>query len=129
VIGLDTNVLVRYVVRDDPTQTARADAVLDRLGGEELGFVSLLVLAELHWTLLRAYGYAPADATAVIALLLATAELVVQGADLVRRALDDAVEGADFADAVIAELGAAAACTTTMTFDRGAARLPGMTLL
>lgn len=128
-IGLDTNVLVRYVARDDPGQTAKADALLDRLSRDEQGFVAVLVVAELHWTLIRAYRYTRGQSAEVIANLLASAELVVQDAALVRSALGAAGEGADFADALIASSAAAAGCGTTKTFDRRAARLPGMSLL
>lgn len=128
-IGLDTNVLVRYIVRDDPAQTAKADAVVDRLDPDEQGFVSVLVVAELHWTLLRAYRFSRSDCAAVIAGLLASSELRVEDAALVRRALGRVGQGADLADALIGELAAAAGCTATVTFDQRAARQAGMTLL
>lgn len=127
-IGLDTNVLVRYVVRDDPAQTATADRVIEELGPGE-GFVALIVLAELHWTLTRAYGYSREQTALAVRTLLAAVELRAQDADLAQRALAAASHGADFADALITELGRAAGCSSTVTFDRGAARSAGMTLL
>jgi predicted nucleic-acid-binding protein len=129
VIGLDTNVLVRYVVRDDPDQTERADALLEALNGEEPGFLSLVALVELYWTLGRAYRYGREQCTAVLAGLTAAPEIRLERADMVRLALQQAGRGADFADAVIAQASAAAGCSSTVTFDRGAARSAGMTLL
>lgn len=128
-IGLDTNVLVRYVVRDDPAQTARADALLESLDGNDPGFVSLVVLVELYWTLGRAYRYRREQCVAVVAGLTSVPELRVERADVVRSALHQAGQGADFADAIITQTAVAAGCASTVTFDRGAARSAGMTLL
>lgn len=126
--GLDTNILVRVIMRDDAAQTARADALIDELGPGE-GFVSLLVLVELHWTLMRAYGLRRDQTSMAVSTLLSAAEVRVEDPDLVRKALRLAHAGADFADAAIAASATAAGCTATMTFDRGAARSAGMTLL
>jgi len=128
VIGLDTNVLVRFIMRDDAAQTARADALIDGLGPGE-GFVALLVLAELHWTLTRSYGLRSHQSAEAIAELLRAAEVRLEAPAVVRAALRLTHAGADFADAVIAGTAAEAGCTTTFTFDRRAARHPDMTLL
>lgn len=128
-IGLDTNVLVRYLMRDDEGQTRLADSVIDALGPGE-GFVPLLVLAELHWTLVRAYGLQRQQSAAAVTALVAAAEIDVESPELVHAALRlAAARGADFADAVIAGSAAAAGCSAIVTFDRGAARSAGMTLL
>lgn len=126
-IGLDTNVLVRYLAQDDPEQSARATEIVEALDEAERGFVSLVVLVELHWVLRRAYRMSVADVAGVVERLLRARELVVQESDLVRRALR--ASELELPDAVIAELGASVGCTTTVTFDRGASRHPAMTLL
>ena len=127
-IGLDTNVLVRYLVQDEPDQAARATALIEGLDDEHKGYVSIVVLVELVWVLRRAYDVEPDEVHAVLDRLLRAQEVVVQHADAVRLALRRATSGADFPDAVIHELGAAAGCDTTVTFDVKAARHSGMQL-
>lgn len=127
-IGLDTNVLVRYLAQDDAAQAARATALIESFDEDDPGFVSLVVLAELHWVLTRAYLIGPAEVITIIRKLLDARELAIQEPDLVRRALGQAGH-ADFADAVISELGRAAGCSTTATFDKRAARLDRMSLV
>ena len=127
-IGLDTDVIVRYVMQDDVGQSARASALVDSLREDRRGFVSLVVLAEVHWVLRRAYRVSPSRAADVVRGLLDAAEVEVAEADSVRRALVSAEEG-DFTDALVAELGSAAGCAWTATFDQQASRLPGMRLV
>ncbi len=128
-IGLDTNVLVRYLVQDDPDQSARATALIEGLDDQRRGFVSIVVLVELSWVLRRAYGVSADEVHAVVDRLVRARELVVQDADVVRLALRRALAGADFPDAVISELGARAGCEVTLTFDGRAAQLAGMRLV
>jgi predicted nucleic-acid-binding protein len=129
VIGLDTNVLVRYVVQDDPQQSAAATAIIDELDADHPGFVSLVVLVELTWVLRRAYRVDDTATGEVIRTLLDAVEIIVHEPDAVRRALDRTPGGTDFSDALIAELGQNAGCTYTATFDKVAARLPYMELI
>ncbi len=91
--------------------------------------MTVVVLVEVIWVLRRAYGVEPAEVRAVVDRLLRAKEVVVQHADAVRLALRRAVSEADFPDAVIRELGAAAGCAMTVTFDVKAARHSGMHLL
>ncbi len=128
-IGLDTNVLIRYLTQDDDEQTPRATEFVEALDEQDQAFVALVVLVEVHWVLRAAFGVSADEAASIVERLLAASWLVVQEADLVRRAVGRVQTGVDFADAVIAELGTAAGCTTTVTFDRRAVRHPGMTLL
>lgn len=128
-IGLDTNVLVRYLAQDDPDQSAQATALIESFDEEHRGFISTVALVELHWVLRRAYKVGRAEAAAIIGKLLESQELTLQEPDLIRRALTKLREDLDFSDAVISEAGEAAGCTHTATFDRRAARLKGMTLL
>lgn len=127
-IALDTDVLVRYLVRDDPAQTAVADAILENLTPRDPAFVGLVVLAELWWVLGAAYSIPPDARRDVLSGLLDSEELVVEDPDLVRAALRRVDQKADFPDALIAERATRQGCTATMTFDKGAARHAGMTL-
>lgn len=130
-IGLDTNVLVRYIVRDDPAQTALADHCIDhRCSREQPGYVSHLVLAELYWVLSSGYGYPRQMLGEVLTTLLSSEEVKIQDAPLVRTALGDFSAGAaDFADCLIGLLHQRAECETTVTFDKKATRLPTHRLL
>ncbi|GAA3554085.1 type II toxin-antitoxin system VapC family toxin [Microlunatus spumicola] len=129
-IGLDTNVLVRYVVVDDPVQVPLARELMESLTPADPAFVSLVTLVELTWVLRQGYRLSAADVRRVVGSLLSAKELVVERADLVARALtESAAAGTDVADALVAGLGRTAGCAETVTFDRRAARLPGMRLL
>ena len=128
-IGLDTNVVIRYLVQDEPDQSARASEVIDVLTESEPGFLSLVTIVELYWVLRRAYKVSTARCSEMIEALLVARELHVGQDSIVRAALVASVDGPDFADAVIAELGRVAGCTHTVTFDRGAARSSEMRLL
>jgi predicted nucleic-acid-binding protein len=129
VIGLDTNVLVRYITQDDPVQAARATQVIESLDETRRGFISIVVLIELHWVLRRAYQVSARDAVVVVRMLLNAKELSVQHADAVRRALARSNDDADFSDALIGEFGELAGCDYTATFDERASKMRGMRLL
>ncbi len=121
-IGLDTNVIVRYLAQDDTDQSARASQLIDELTAAKPGFVSLVAVVETYWVLRSAYGQSRERCAEVIDGLLDACELRVGDAAIVRTSAAACREGADFADVVIAELGRVAGCETTMTFDRRAAR-------
>ncbi|MEO8527621.1 MAG: type II toxin-antitoxin system VapC family toxin [Pseudolysinimonas sp.] len=129
-IGVDTNVLVRHLVHDDPSQVARVDSFFADRSIADPAYVSLICLVETTWVLGRRYGFTAEVVTRTIQDLLDVEEVVIQAPDVVRRALRDAsVAGTAFADSVIAQLGIDAGCDYTVTFDRKAADLPGMLLL
>ena len=119
-IGLDTCVLVRYIVRDDPGQTAEADALIATLSRRRRGYISPVALAELWWVLGRSYRRSPAARVELLAELVEADELKIGEVTSVREALAMANAGADFADALIAAAGKRAGCAATATFDRGA---------
>lgn len=128
-IGLDTNVLVRYLTQDDPDQAARATTLLEGLDENAPGFVSIVTLVELHWVLRSAYKVSRQDAAKVFARLLDAQELVIAEHNAVRRVLSSLVGDIDFADALISELGQQAGCAYTATFDKRAAGLSAMHLI
>ena len=128
--GLDTNVLVRYVMQDDPRQSPRANSLIESLSAEEPGFVPVVALVELVWVLSGSYDLDRTQVATVLGTLLRSKELVIERADLVTQALKRySANGADFADALIERLSAAAGCQVTMTFDAGAVKAAGMTLV
>ena len=129
-IGLDTNVLVRYLVQDDPAQSARANQLMENeLSEEEPGFVGLVVLAETSWVLQRLYSATASEIRETVADLLGTSQFVVENRDAVTHALAKTQDNnCAFADALIAASAVGAGCASVVSFDRGAVRA-GMTLL
>ncbi len=128
-IGLDTNVIVRYLVQDDPDQSAAASTAIDALTETAPGFVSLVTIVELYWVLRRAYKISTARCAELVEGLLDARELRVDQESVVRAALTVSSGGLDFADALIADLGRAAGCDYTVTFDQRAAKSNQMRLL
>jgi predicted nucleic-acid-binding protein len=128
-IGVDTNVLVRYVVRDDESQYAVAAETLESLTDESPGFITQVVLVELYWVLARSYRYPAATCLALIRGLVATSSLEFDDAEGVVRALELAEGGADFAAAMIQGAMELFGASETVTFDQAAAHRLGWRLL
>ena len=124
-VGLDTNVLVRYLTRDAPEQYRAAKAFIESTCTQENpGVIGPVVLCELVWVLTGAYDATKAEVTRVVDQLLRTRQLMVQDRDVVRRALADyQSSSADFADCLIGRMNQEAGCTETVTFDQRAAAL------
>jgi predicted nucleic-acid-binding protein len=129
-IGLDTNVLVRYLAQDDAAQSARATRLIEHeLNERDLGFIGLVVLVETCWVLKRLYGATPTELRETVRDLLDTRQFVVEQRTVVLRAVTQLGSAAgDLADALIAESAAEAGCARTVTFDKQGVRL-GMELL
>ena len=130
-IGLDTNVLVRYLTQDDPKQSALATRFIEgRLSAENPGFVSTVTLCELVWVLAESYAADRKRVREIVEGLLATKQLVIERSELVWKSLR-AWEGvpADFSDALIGQIAIAHGAQKTVTFDRTAVKLPGFELL
>jgi predicted nucleic-acid-binding protein len=129
-IGLDTNVLVRYMMQDDAKQSPRATRLVESLSADAPGFVPLVAVVELAWILSSAYDLEREQLVQAFEGLLRTKELVIERAEVVWQALRAFQSAnADFADCLLARSAASAGCEKTMTFDRGAAKSAGMTLL
>lgn len=124
-IGLDTNVLVRYVVQDDSVAFSHAADIMDRLSEESPGFITQVTLAEFYWVLSRSYRYPREACLAVISQLVSTRSLEFDDGEGVVRALTLAEAGADFPDALIESALELFGVTRTVTFDRRAARALG----
>ena len=128
-IALDTNVLVRHLVRDEPDQHKESLAVMATLSPDRPGFVAELVAAELWWVLSRTYKQPRAALLQVLTRLLQAPELEFEDGESVFRAVSAAREGADFADALLGETAELFGCDAVVTFDKGAARALGWQLL
>jgi predicted nucleic-acid-binding protein len=130
VIGLDTNVLVRYLAQDDARQSDAATRLIeDQLSAERPGFVSHVSLVELVWVLESCYESSKSEIAEVLRRLLHAKQILAQDAETVWKALRRfEAASADFADCLIDSVGKASQCEFTATFDKQAARA-GMTLL
>ena len=126
-IGLDTNVLVRYLAQDEPRQAAKAREIIERrISLENPGFISIVTMVEAVWVLDRAYGLSNEEIAAAVERILQTDVFAVENEQIVFTAMVAMREGrGSFADAVIAGLGTKAGCAYTLTFDRKALRLAG----
>lgn len=130
-IGLDTNVLVRYLVQDDPIQSRRATELIERqLTESDPGFISIVAMTETAWVLERAYGLDASEIAAAIERTLQADVLVVEDEQQVFAAMTALRDGrGSFADALIGAFGERAGCSSTATLDRKALRLAGFALL
>ena len=129
-IGIDTNILVRFLVQDDPAQAEAARSLFDRCSSREPGFIGREVLVETVWVLERAYGKTREQISGVILGLLESEELVIEeAADATVAAVAYGDGAGDFADHMIAAAALRADCKTLYTFDRKAARHNAVTLL
>jgi predicted nucleic-acid-binding protein len=131
-IGLDTNVLLRYLVQDDPTQSPKATEIIERRGTkEDPGFVSLVSILEIVWVLGSLYKRKRGEVADHIEMILAADTLEVQNEQEVYQAVIALRNGSGtFEDALIGALGAWWGCSATVTFDENAAkRLNGFQLL
>jgi predicted nucleic-acid-binding protein len=129
-IGLDTNVLVRYIAEDDALQSGAAGTIIESLSAESPGFVPLVVIAELVWVLQFSYRFTKHEVAEVVEKLLRSAELLIENAEIVAQALREfRTSRADFADCLVARCAHAAGCQHTVTFDKRAATAGGMRLI
>ena len=130
-IGLDTNVLVRYIIQDDAKQSPKATKIIETLDGvEKIGYVSLVSIVELVWVLGTSYELTRAQVAQALDSLIRAKQLKIESADQVIRALRVFKAGkSDFADCMIERSANSAGCEKTITFDVIASRHAGMTLI
>jgi predicted nucleic-acid-binding protein len=129
-IGLDTNVLVRCIMQDDSKQSPKATRLIESFTNDQPGFVPLVAVVELVWVLSSSCGLSREQVAEALDLLLCSKELVIDRADLVLQAQRRFAQGgADFADCLIERIARAQGCDTAMTFDAGAVKAAGMTLV
>lgn len=129
-IGLDTNVLVRYLTQDDAAQAKKANALIESFSTEAPGFIAMVSVVELVWVLQGCYHSDKKDLIKVLDTLLRTKCLMVEHADVVWQALRRFADAnTDFADCLIERCNHAAGCDYTTTFDRNAAKSAGIQIL
>ena len=126
-IGLDTNVVVRYLAQDDPIQSPKATQIFERrLTEREPGFISLVTMVETVWVLDTVYGLPDQEIAEAVERMLQADTLVVQNEQEVFTAMVALKSGrGSFADALVGALGIWAGCGSTLTFDRKAGRVEG----
>ena len=125
-IGLDTNVLVRYITQDDVQQAQDANQIIEHTCSKTSpGYITLIVLCELVWVLQRAYRYEKQQVVLVLDQILITTELMVENEALARKALDVWRNGvAGYSDYLLVLANQAAGCEQTYSFDRKLAQHP-----
>ena len=129
-IGLDTNVLVRYIMQDDPGQSPKATRLIESLDSDKPGYITLISVVELYWVLTSCYDLTGQHVAQALELILRSKQLMVERADQVVRALRVFAQGkADLADCLIERSAAGAGCVDTLTFDVAASKHAGMKLL
>jgi predicted nucleic-acid-binding protein len=127
VTGLDTNVLLRYLLEDDAAQAARAEREIER---DERFLIDGIVLCELVWVLETGYGFSRSEVADALDKIVATAQFEIDGKDLVLAALTDFRRStADFSDCLIGRRNRSAGAAETATFDRSLKGLEGFRLL
>lgn len=124
-IGIDTNVLVRYIVQDDPKQSQKANHFIESARAAERPiFINGIVLCELVWVLETAYNYPKQAIVNVLEKILRTRQFSIHQPEIIWQALSSYHHaGADFADHYIARLNAYLECEHTVTFDKKAAKI------
>lgn len=129
-MGIDTNVLVRYIAQDDAAQSARATSFIEKeCSATAPGFVGLVVLVEVVWVSESTYGAAREEVADIVRRILSIKQLVVQDAETAWQALRLFESSkADFADCLVERSAIAAGCESVVTFDKQASKA-GMTLL
>ena len=130
-IALDTNVVVRFLVRDDERQARRARVLIESAASAgDSCLVTSPVLCELEWVLEGVYHASRSDIADTVRDLLTTPPFVVEDDALVRRALASYIKGkGDFSDYLLGQLGRAGGARTTYTFDRALRNVEGFTVL
>jgi len=129
--GIDTNVLVRFVVQDDKRQSAIAVTLIEkRCSSAEPALISLVVLCEFVWVLSTAYKYQRRDIATVLKQVLVTECFHIPKHDIAWGAMLDYSSGqGDYADFIIARINEMNGAETTLTFDRRASHDKRFTLL
>ena len=130
-IGLDTNVVIRYLAQDDKKQSAAATRFIEKsLTTDSPGYINHISLCEIVWVLQRCYGVTKPQVREIIEGLLTTKQLNVENVESTWKALRAYDENsADFCDALIGQVNIHSGCEYTVTFDKKAASLPGFDLL
>lgn len=129
-IAFDTNVIVRYIMQDDPGQAAIATQLIESLSDDQPGFITLVSVLELVWVLGSCYELTRVEIARALEVLLSSKQLVLdRSAEIVRALRIYAAGTPDFADCLIERIANSVGCERVCTFDKAAAKKAGMTLL
>ncbi len=120
-IGLDTNVIVRYLTQDDPVQAPIATRVINGLREDSPGYIPTVVWAETYWVLTRSYGFRRNDVVERLSALSLADEIRAEDPAGLATAFTAARRGADLADALIDTTANRVGCEAVVTFDKRAA--------
>jgi predicted nucleic-acid-binding protein len=129
--GIDTNVLIRYLVQDDATQAKAATTFIEQhCTADDPGFVGHIVFCELAWVLESNYAQSRMQIATIIEELLQVVQMQAQDPEIIWRALNDYKKSnVDFPDHLLARINDSNGCDTTFTFDKKAAKQTGFELL
>lgn len=129
--GLDTNILVRYFVQDDPLQGEKATQFIEKAVAEgEICFINNIVLCELVWVLESAYGYSKEEIADLMEKILRTSMFNFESKDAAWWSLREYKKSkADFSDCLISRQNKNYGCSKTVSFDKGVKRVDGFVIL
>jgi len=130
-IGLDTNVLVRYLAQDEKTQSAKASQFIEtQITNDNPGYINHIVLIETVWVLESCYELSKPSIVNVIQQLASTKQLLLQDSEVLLKALRlYSTSNIDYPDALLVLINAHNGCETTITFDKKAGKIKQFTLL
>ena len=124
------HVVVRYIMQDDPRQATLTNKLIESLSRESPGYISFICLAEIYGVLDHSYKLTKPQIKEAVPSILTSESLLVENKELVGRAFYSYTFGnADFDDCLIAQCAIAVGCSSTVTFDKLAAKSAGMQLL
>lgn len=123
-IGVDTNILVRYFTQDEPVQAQVVEKIIENYANSPNSlFINNIVMCELVWVLEKGYKYSKEQVGVVINQMLSTEEFTFEKQELLWLALNEYVQNKlDYSDALIGLINKSSGCHETLTFDQGAAR-------
>ena len=128
--GIDTNVLIRYLVQDDPDQGKKAARfIASECSADAPGLINRIVMYELVWVLESAYGYLREKVVLPLEKILRTTQFSIEDHEEAWISFREYQAGGDFADSFIAAVNRRVGCAHTVTFDRKAGGRPGFVLL
>jgi predicted nucleic-acid-binding protein len=122
-IGLDTNILIRYFAQDDMRQSSKASEIIEeQLSKDHPGFISSIVLVEMVWVLTRLYKMQSTDIMLIVKELINAVDIQLEHQEETWRAHQlVSSDGLDFADALLGTIHHSHGCSHTLTFDKKAA--------
>ena len=124
-VGLDANVLVRYIVQDDKAQARKATAVIENLTPDQPAFISCIVLCEINWVLKTTYKISKAERINIFKRILSVAVFDIENLDVCWSAAKKHAQGqADFSDYLVLETARQNGYDAILTFDKNALKSP-----